>query len=229
MPTGSSSGASSGVGRFTRNNSPAPACCAVSGEWVVRMNWKFGKHVAQEIPELPLPYRMQVQVDLVDDEHPARGERIFVVVEGVGDAEQQVAAPCSHVLIAVAEVRQRHLAVDGVEHQVAALAIDALERHARQQLAHRLVDDREPFVLAAVMEVDRPRLQRVEHGVGRKERRDVVRAPMAEARGSGLRRQLGAAEPARRAVRDDQIVPRRAARWHGRAARASLCWSRRPP
>ncbi len=187
------------------------------------------EHVAQEIPELPLPHRMEVQVDLVDEEHPARRERIFVVVEGIGDAEQQVAAPRSHVLIAVAEVRQRHLAVDGVEHQVPALPIDALECHPRQQLAHCLVDDREPFVLAAVVEIDRPRLQRIEHGVGRKERRDVVRAPMAEARGSGLRGQLGAAQPARRAVRDDEIVACRRSRWHGRAARASLCWPRRPP
>jgi hypothetical protein len=91
----------------------------------------------------------------------------------------------AHVLIAIAEVRQRHHAVDGLEHQVPALPIDALECHARQQLAHCLVDDREPFVLAAVVEVDRPRLQRVEHGVGRKERRDVVRAPMAERETAG--------------------------------------------
>src|ERR687898_234481 len=104
MPMGFSSGASSGFGPAYHEQLAGTGLLRGKRRMRRENELKVREHVAQEISELTLPDRMQVQIDLVDDQHASSREWIFIVLERVSDAEQQIAAPCRHVLVTVAQI-----------------------------------------------------------------------------------------------------------------------------
>ena len=161
----------------------------------------------QEVDQLPAPDRVQMQVEFVDQQHAARGERVLAIGEGLGDAVEQVAAPGGHVLVAVGQLAQGHLAVDGVEHQLARGLVDAREIHAPHQLVERRADRRQRAGAAPVVEVHRPALQRDQRGVGREHRGQRPRARRACAVVQRRAQAFAAfGRPARHAVAQHEVV-----------------------
>jgi hypothetical protein len=87
---------------------------------------------ADELHELALPHRVQVKVDLVDEQEAPGRERIGEVLEHIRDLEQQVAGPGGDVLIPLAQQPVRNGAVRRRENQLPALAVDVEERDPRE-------------------------------------------------------------------------------------------------
>ena len=99
-----------------------------------RHDLEVGQFVPEESPKPPLPLDVQMQIDLVDQEKSPCRQGIGIVVESRRRAIEQIADPRRHVLVAVAQVIQRHGSVDRVEDQRLARLVDVSERNVRKKL-----------------------------------------------------------------------------------------------
>ena len=64
--------------------------------------------------------------------------------------------------------RERHFSIRSLKNQLSLSAIDSLERQTWQQIQHDFLYDLQAGTLLAIVQINRPLLQRVEFGVIRK-------------------------------------------------------------
>ena len=107
-----------------------------------------------------------MQIDLVDQEKSPCRQGIEIVVESRRRAIEQIADPRRHVLVAVAQVIQRHGAIGRVEDQRLARLVDVPERHVRKKLGEGRPNQFEKTLAFHVMQIHCPRCQWAERRVG---------------------------------------------------------------
>jgi hypothetical protein len=72
------------------------------------MNCVFGKLLCEEAHQLPLPLRVEVQVDFIDEHDGRFLKRVFAVGVALRHAADEVRDPGDERLVAVAELPQRN-------------------------------------------------------------------------------------------------------------------------
>src|SRR6266542_332352 len=152
-------------------------------------NLEVREALAEELDQRPLPARMKVEVNFIDEQETAGGEGVLIVIEYVRDLEEKIACPGSHVLVAIAELAVRDRPVRGCKEKFTSLTIDLQEIDARQKCVEGFTRDLEPSV-PTVVQVHRPGLEGRQRRVWREERGHTARARIAEYRGPRSRRGL---------------------------------------
>ncbi len=107
-----------------------------------------------------------MQIDLVDQEKSPCRQGIGIVVESRRRAIEQIADPRRHVLVAVAQVIQRHGSVDRVEDQRLARLVDVSERNVRKKLGEGRPNQLQKALASHVMQIHCPRCEWAERRVG---------------------------------------------------------------
>ena len=131
-----------------------------------RHDLEVGQFVPEESPKPPLPLDVQMQIDLVDQEKSPCRQGIGIVVESRRRAIEQIADPRRHVLVAVAQVIQRHGSVDRVEDQRLARLVDVSERNVRKKLGEGRPNQLQKALASHVMQIHCPRCEWAERRVG---------------------------------------------------------------
>jgi hypothetical protein len=117
---------------------------ATSGEWVVTTNWAFGKQPLAACTMGPLPIRMHVSVNLVDQDQCVPVQRVGAVAVEVEKPLNHHRHPAQHRSRSLADCFQAELAFRGVDEYLAGVPVNptAIDRRtgdgSLQQVPKRL-------------------------------------------------------------------------------------------
>ena len=80
------------------------AAQTINGLWAVTINWSVRKPFGQEADQFALPLRMQMHIDLVDQDDGRFGMRVETVGVALDQAAGEVDDPGNHRSIAITEL-----------------------------------------------------------------------------------------------------------------------------
>ena len=168
---------------------------------------QVGKRIREQVGKQPLPGRVQVQTQAVNQQHPAGSQRRFGTrLHGI-NAQQHIGTPGGHGLVTVRQLPEGNAAVWRLEPCLAPGAVNAVKGDAWQHFVQQLGERRHARSAHAVVQVHGNLFEVRQSSIRRKKRRHGTCPGTHRARFAHLRKRLsGLRRPASSAIGQCEVV-----------------------